>query len=274
MGARRAIRWTGNLILFAMVLTLGWQMGRFSWHLVWHQPPLPALSQTEGQSGGHDEPPISLGQLDLFGTPPDNEPVSQAISQSAPKTNLQLVLEGVLVAAQPEDSGAIVSGNQGEAKYYKVGDTLPGQAKLVAVESHRILLKRNGKVEALPFAQDDETAIASNNSGGINTNASPGEIFRQASSELARNPQGALSSAGLQPVQPGTASGYVYNGSNPMLSALNLKKGDVILSINGHELGNIQQDRQLMAQWYQSGQLQIEVERNGAQFTINVPVPH
>jgi len=273
-GPDRVVTWTGNLVLVAMVLVLGWQLGPLTWQLAWQQAPVPSIYQ--GQSPGsraEAAPPVQLDQLDLFGAARDEGPVAQVISNTAPKTNLQLVLEGVVVGAQRKDSGAIVADNQGDGKYYKVGDTLPGQAKLVAVESHRILLRRNGRIEALPFV-DRSSEQSQPSQGGITASATPGQVFQEASSELAKNPQAALQSAGLRPARPGQASGYVYDGSNPMLSSLNLKKGDVILSINGHDLGEIQQDRQLMEQWYRSGQLQIEVERGGAQFTINVPIPH
>ncbi len=274
-GPGRAVTWSGNLLLVAMVLVLGWQLGPLTWQLVWQQAPVAPVYQ--GQSAGARAgaiPPVQLDQLDLFGTAKDDGPVAQVVSNTAPKTNLQLVLEGVVVAAQRQDSGAIVADNQGDGKYYKIGDTLPGQAKLVAVENHRILLRRNGRIEALPFVDRSDEQQGQASQGGITASASPGQVFQQVSSELANNPQAALQSAGLRPARQGQASGYVYDGSNPMLSSLNLKKGDVILSINGHDLGEIQQDRQLMEQWYRSGQLQIEVERGGAQFTINVPIPH
>lgn len=268
------VPWAGNLLLVAMVVALGWQLGRLSWHLAWQQAPLTNLYQGGSAASQPDaNPSIRLDQLDLFGVAKTDAPVPEAIGATAPKTNLQLVLQGVVVAGQARESGAIVADSQGNGKYYKIGDTLPGRAKLIAVESHRILLRRNGHVEALPFV-DRENAAASAGQGGITANASPGQVFQQASAELAKDPRGALGSVGLKPAASGQASGYVYNGSNPMLNALSLKKGDVILSINGHDLGEIQRDRQMMAQWYRSGQLQIEVERNGTQFTINVPIPH
>lgn len=258
-----------NLLLIAMFLEGGWLLGRLSWKLAWQGAPVtsPYLGGAAGGSAAA-VPDVRLDELNLFGVGPQAQGVPQVISASAPQTQLQLVLEGVLVGQRDEESGAIVAQNGGDTDYYKVGDMLPGNAKLIEVQSDRILLRRAGRVESLSFAdaEKERQAIAAART------QSPNSVLAEASSQLANNPQAALASAGLQPVQAGAPAGYVYNGNNPMLSALDLKKGDVILSVNGHTLGDIQQDRQMLQQWYDQGQLQIEVQRGDTQFTLTYPL--
>lgn len=94
-----------------------------------------------------------------------------------------------------------------------------------------------------------------------------------AQQRLLSDASGALGSVGLKPAAGASGpAGYVFNGNNPMLSSLSLEKGDVIRSVNGHVLGDIEQDRAMLQQLYDSGMLEVEVERDGAIFSISYPL--
>ena len=71
----------------------------------------------------------------------------------------------------------------------------------------------------------------------------------------------------------GGSQGYVFDGSNAMLRAVNLREGDVITAINGYQLGDLEQDRQLLETLRSERQLQVEVERDGARFTVTYALP-
>jgi len=196
----------------------------------------------------------------------------------APKTRLRLILKGVFTAEQGGSSGAIVEEIGKSSDYYGLGDTLPGNAVLEEVYSDRILLRRNGKLETLSF--DDKVAkgqsiIAKASkparkkySEPVGRVKSPEQFIEEATNQIANNPEKALTSVGLAP----SAGGYVYQGGNPMLSGLNLQKGDVIRSVNGNPLGDIKKDKNLMKGLYEQGSLEVEVVRDGASFFINYPL--
>ena len=201
--------------------------------------------------------------------------------KAAPKTRLRLMLKGVFTSTQAKESGAIVEEIGKSADYYGVGDTLPGNATLEEVYSDRILLKYNGRLETLFFEDGKKIGGLSkiakvtksvskkkskNTQGNINT---PEQFISEASRRLADNPEKALSSVGLSASADG---GYAYMGGNPMLSGMNLKKGDVIRSVNGHPLGDVKKDKELMKSFYDQGSLEVEVMRNGASFYINYPL--
>jgi len=198
----------------------------------------------------------------------------------APKTNLRLVLKGVFTAEQGGASGAIVEEIGKKADYYGIGDKLPGNATLEEVYNDRILLRRNGALETLAFeeaAYGSQNKIAksrkpakkivrtSDRKGGVKT---PEQFIDEASRRLSDNPEAALTSVGLS----ASEAGYVYQGGNPMLSGMNLKKGDVIRSVNGHSLGDVKKDKALMKSLYDQGSLEVEVVRDGASFYINYPL--
>lgn len=209
--------------------------------------------------------------------------VKEEKPKEAPKTRLRLRLQGVFTAERSEDSGAIIEELGKKSAYYRVGDTIPGNAKLEEVYPDRVLLRRSGKLETLLFEEkksSGKTTIAKTNKPDrpVKKTAkkekelikSPEQFMEVATQRLAQNPEAALTSVGLAEAQDG--SGYVYNGNNPMLAGLNLKKGDIIRSVNGHNLGDIQKDKELLQSLYEQGSLEVEVMRNGTSFYVNYPL--
>ncbi|TBW59482.1 PDZ domain-containing protein [Marinobacter halodurans] len=269
----RLPRWVANLLLVGLVVYFAWVMGRLTWLIAWQDPVMagPSASATAASLAPAGER-TPLAAYDLFGRPPVGTPVAEAVKQTAPETRLRMRLEGVMVAARAEESGAIVSGTDGSTAYYRVGDVMPGNIELVEVDPVRILIRRNGEVESLAFEDDDAAGMVSEvpqGAGGM----SPEAFVEDAQAQLAAEGDAALQRYGLKPVEPGATQGYVYDGSNAMLSALNLKQGDVITAINGQPLGDLDQDRQLLENWRDQQQIQLEVMRDGASFTVNYALP-
>ena len=178
-----------NLFLVLMFVEGGWLLGKFTWTLAWSGGPV-VSPYVGGVSNGTVSalPQVRLDELNLFGQGQSSQGVPQVISATAPQTQLQLVLEGVLVGQRGEESGAIVAQNGGDTEYYKVGDMLPGDAKLIEVQSDKILLRRAGRVEALSFADAEKERQAIEAARA----QSPGSVLAEASSQLANNPQAAL----------------------------------------------------------------------------------
>lgn len=199
----------------------------------------------------------------------------------APKTNLRLLLKGVFTAKDGGTSGAIIEEMGKSAEYYALGSNLPGNATLEEVYEDRVLLRRNGRLETLSFDEKDldsesqitrqekpksvTNRVTSNNDLNVKT---PEQFIDEATRQISENPEQALKSVGLN----ASSQGYVYQGGNPMLSGLNLKKGDVIRSVNGHTLGDVKKDKNLMKSLYEQGNLEVEVVRDGASFYINYPL--
>lgn len=261
-----------HLLLVALVIQLGWKGGQWSWRIVWPEPSEPvalALADaTPGRSGSNDTP---LDEITLFGRadPGEGESVSPVERETASETALTLTLHGVFLASHGEDSSAILSRRDRAAEGYLVGEELPGGAELVAVERNRILLRRNGEVESLSF--DDEALTV----GGVAAARESTEDTRagveRAIEALEDNPRETIAQAGFRPNSNGP--GYVYDGTNERLSAMNLQQGDVIISVNGKQLGDIESDRANLRRWMNSDRLELEIKRGGTRFSFTVPVP-
>ncbi len=264
-------RWLANGLLIGLVVYFAIVMANLTWMVAWQDRPVPAPGQSLNAGVGGQLGNRRLASYELFGRVPGGAPVVDAVRRAAPETRLRLRLEGVLVSEQPELSGAIVAGSGGVTAHYRVGETLPGNAELMEVEPGRILIRRDGAFETLTFEDDDAGQLLAQEDEGPVFNSD--DFVEQAKSRLDAQGAEALVAFGLSPVQDGATQGYVYNGSNAMLSALNLQEGDIITAINGYPLGDIEQDRELLESWSTEAQLEIEIARGGARFTVSYALP-
>jgi general secretion pathway protein C len=264
----RIARWLANILLVALVIYLAVSMARITWLVVWSQPP-GDLARASASSSVAVNSGVSLSAFELFGERPGNEPLAEVVRQSAPETNLRLRLEGVMVSEQSGLSGAIVAGTDGVTAHYRVGEVLPGNVELVEVEASRILIKRNGRFETLTFEESQSDELITEQQA-ISV-SSPDDFVDQARARLDSQGVSALESFGLQPDEDG--AGYRFDGSNPVLRSLSLEAGDVITAINGQTLGDLEQDRQLLESWRSQGQIEIEIDRGGARFTVSYALP-
>ncbi|MEE2764732.1 MAG: type II secretion system protein N [Pseudomonadota bacterium] len=270
----RLSRVLANLLLIGLVIYLGIVLAQLTWLLAWDERPVPeaptAASATLGASGGGLSFPMA--SFEFFGRPAESSGVAEVVKRSAPETGLRLRLEGVLVGQRPEDSGAIVAGSNGETAYYRVGDMLPGNAELAEVEASRILIRRGGRYESLTFEESESEGLVAE-APEQPAESSPDAFLEDARSQLDAQGAAALNAYGLSPVEDGAASGYVYDGSNAMLNAVNLQAGDVITAVNGQRLGDIEQDKSLLESWRGQPQVDIEIERDGSILTISYAIP-
>ncbi|MGK0249976.1 MAG: general secretion pathway protein C [Oleispira sp.] len=201
---------------------------------------------------------------------------------NAPKTRLPLELLGVMAANIAENSSAIIAPKGGAGENYRIGDVVQGRTTLAAVQQDQVILDSNGKLEALKFDLVRKQGIQQSGkptreqrraqSGG-----SLKERFKQVRNasdavnllrdEVAINPAGALKQLGLVTSENG--SGYKVSNSGSMLTQLGLEPGDVILSVNGQTLGNLEDDQMLLEQVTNSGQARLEIQRGNRRFVVN-----
>jgi general secretion pathway protein C len=98
-------------------------------------------------------------RLELFGATPSNEAAPQQ-TEKLPETNLQLTLKGISSSNDNgKEASAIVEDSSKKTLTYKIGDRLPGGAKIVAIYTKRIVIERSGKKENLLFPEDKAIGI-------------------------------------------------------------------------------------------------------------------
>jgi len=260
---------------------------------------LAAIKPLETDQGPAAPLKLSSATLSLFG-----EVTEQVVEQvSAPETRLNLELQGVFTHENPALSSAIIAERGKSGELFSIGDRVPGNALLHAVESDHVLIKRGNRLEKLLFPKQrlgitsvsdadnrvnrSQTSSRARTAGRTPMTSSdnvsqtsptdrPSPSFdpdlRQT---MMRNPDQAIREFGFEPVSQGTASGYRVgsNASNPMIASAGLQPGDVVVSVNGMPVGVAMNDARLFDQVRSAGRARVEVERNGRRFFLTVPIP-
>ena len=122
----------------------------------------------------------------LFGNP---KPVK--VVKNAPKTTLNLTLQGILSATDTKVARAIISSNKKKkGTLYAVGDEIKGAgASIKEIRSQEVILNRNGAIESLPIKKseskgDNTVYTPINNEARTSTNRNP---ERNSSQDLSTN---------------------------------------------------------------------------------------
>jgi general secretion pathway protein C len=254
-----------QLAVWVLAAALGVQAAVIVTHLAGSgvRPPAgdPAAAQLANRA------PLDLSVLTsghLFGAAPPPPPVDDA---NAPATNMPLVLTGIIAAGNPKDGLAIIGTSASNAKIYPVGDRVPGNARVHAVYADRVLLERNGAIEALMLPRKFAAGTAPT---AAPMGPSPMDRMQRALS----NEPGLISDV-LRP-QPvfadGKLHGYrVYPGRDVRaFAALGLRNGDLVLAINGTALDDPARGNDIFSSLGNSDQARVTVMRNGQQQDITL----
>ena len=237
-------------------------------------------------------------KANLFGRAPDDQQDGATALQPTAETRLPLTLQGVFVAEPPSDSAAIIARKGNAGRLYAVGDELPGNATLRAVQAEQVILLRAGQHETLTFPETkpfrrvrvpDRSASAnsrpSSNPPPIpppNPNPqqerspeSAEELVDRYRQRLNDNPQQLLEELAMAPVGRDEAAGYRVGDLTklPYLSQTGLLAGDLILSVNGRAVGDVQADRSTFNSLLASGSVRIEVQRGERRFFVTTSLP-
>jgi general secretion pathway protein C len=230
-------------------------------------------------------PAVSINAIlnrNLFGEA--GETTATDTGLPAVETRLPLELLGVFVADEPEDSAAIVAQKGKTGLLYVVGEKVPGNAELLEVHADHIVLRRAGIRETLRFpqvasstpvaVQAQPTAAPRGATGSVQPAAepeTPRDFVASYRDRIEADPEGTLREIGITPVSEGNPQGYRLDSaaaSSPYLSQTGLQPGDVVLSVNGQPVGNIQQDRHQLDNILAEGSARIEVQRGTRRFFV------
>jgi len=238
---------------------------------------------------------------DLFGSEiKETDAKKIAQTENAPDTTLQVRLDGVFRSEIESLSAAIISDGSKPGVLYRVGQSLPQGAELIAVEARRVLLKYNGEIQALRFPknQGDNSIVLSRvpqpvkkpfqfpgKKGGVGIEAAPAAsgdfsgdpatVISQLQNQLREDSGAVLGRFGLQSLGKEEGGGYRVTAQTPkeFVQMLGLKKGDIVRAINGQVLGDVAADQLLLDQVMAEKSIRVEIQRGSRQFTINFDLP-
>lgn len=268
-----------SLAAIALILVIAWLLAQLTWAL------LPQPASMAG-AGAYTPPPAAAAHQPQAGTIADRHLFGTANQgggnvTNAPDTTLALTLHGIVAGKNVKDSRALIVAN-GDEEPYAVGAALPGGAVIRAIFPDRVLLERDGRVEALRLPKTDsgQGAVATTQA---DTQAPPpmsspvpqdlGELRQQ----IAQNPQRLMDVVRAMPVQEqGKLTGYrVYPaGNSPVFTQLGLHPGDVVTAVNGIPLTDPAQSMRILAALKTSEQISITMLRNGQTQTQVLQMPN
>lgn len=252
------------------------------------------VPDTSGSPMAPRLPGSEMASLHLFGEVSTVDTTPQ-LPEVAPETRLRLELEGIFMAEDPRLSWAIIAEQNKPGELFQTGDEVTPGVELAAVRTDRVILKRGTSYETLSFSDESNVGIQPTpapqaptsprnrlgraqrlQSGRTPTPAAGRDItsvkdfVETYRNRLDADPEGTLRSLGIEPVTANDAEGYrlANVASNPYLSQAGLQPGDVIVSVNGRPVGDIQSDRREIDGIIASGSARIEIVRGNRRFFV------
>jgi general secretion pathway protein C len=198
----------------------------------------------------------SILRSNLFGQSPP------AAGGAAPTTSMQLVLAGVVASPDEKLGLAMIGSTASTIELKRVGDPLPGGARLHAVHVDRVLLDRGGSIESLPLPE-----LVGRITAGPPPVAGTALSIGRVEQAIRSNPNVIGQVMHRTPVfSDGRLRGMrVSPGSNAAAFArLGLRPNDLVTAINGVALNDEARSRDVFDSLASAAEARVTVERNGS----------
>ena len=192
----------------------------------------------------------------------------------------------MFTAADKSQSSAIIAEQGRDGEFFKVGDRVQGRTRLSQVYEDKVILDNSGKLETLTFEDSNKlgkgitqssNAVKKPTKSNRSTRKKGGDFkkalrgiktpdqFVDFAKEQLEDPEKAMKDIGLK----SSGDGYILTNSATMLMSLGMKPGDKLISVNGHSLGDPEQDKTIIDEVRDSGNASIVIERGSRRMTIN-----
>ena len=203
----------------------------------------------------------------LFGT----APVS-AQTEIGP-SNVPLVLTGTIAGNDPQNGLAILGPTPQAVKVYAVGDMLPGNVKLHAVYTDRVVIDRDGQLESLALPHQANASNAPPPSAASFQSENPAlERMRRMISEQPNLIGDVIRASPV--IDHGHMNGFrIYPGRDrAAFTRLGLHPADQVTAVNGTPLDDRDRSEQILKTLSSSSEAHVTIIRNGAQqeLTLNI----
>lgn len=267
IGASRRTAIGVNLIA---LLLLTYSLAQWGWRLM--EPAAERFDQRPAPVADNNAELHQLIGANLFGQVDLTAGQNNLSPATIPLTSLNLVLTGVMVSGA--GGFAIVSVNGGEATAFGIGDELLAGATLHAVYSDRALLRRAGALESMLLKESVALAEGSIVTSpqlrssaplaGIRGTGNNFTVERNTLTQQMQRPEFLTQAL----MVPNAGGGFLVREIQPgsVYEKLGVRAGDVIRSVNGQPINNMEEVMKLYQQLggiNQASSVSIEVMRGG-----------
>jgi general secretion pathway protein C len=267
----RASRWTPIVINGVTILLLSYSLAQWTWRLT---QPAPGIIEQRPVAPIADSA-AELRQLlsaNMFGQLDVTAGQSGQSPATIPLTSLNLILTGVMVSGA--NSFAFISINGANETSYGIGEEILSGATLHAVYPDRVIIQRGGALESLVLKEGaalPEGSIVTSQPqrsdaplGGIRGSGNNFTVERNLLTQQMQKPD-FLNQALMV---PNAGGGFLVREIQPgsVYEKLGMRTGDVIRSVNGQPINNMEEVMKLYQQLggvNRVGNLSIEITRGG-----------
>ncbi len=273
----RAVVLMVNLLAVALV---AFSVARASWQL-WRPAVKPFTPPATTTPSAADYNLAALQAVQIFGAGAPPPAVSGPTGGAIPRTSLNLVLTGVILLGQ--NSFALIVPESGKETAFRVTDTILPGVTLESVEPDRVILVRGGSRESLMLKElvsdlpsgafmraAQAPASASRASpGGIAQPIGPNSV--SVNWNLMKQELQKPDLLGQAHIVPNDGGGFLVREIKPgsLYEKLGLHATDVIRSVNGQAINNMDDVMRLYQTANSTTDLNVEVTRAGRPETLH-----
>ncbi len=246
-----------RLAMGFMALGLGWWLSLVTWQL-WAIFTEPASQSSINRMSPAQE--LTVPQLFGSVSAADRGPVSGQF----PTTTLPLILTGLVMSQHSEQRLAVVS-YQGKQASYSEGDRLPPSGvALRQIAANGVVLAQPGGLHWLAFNGKDASPVIALE------NAAFSPDIRQ---QLVKNPLQITDYITVSPVREGAKTvGYRINPGrkHTVFNKLGFKPDDIAITLNGVDLRDDNQAREIIMKLPELQAVTVVVEREGQRHELHI----
>ena len=286
----RGVRTLRTTIVLLAVGSVAALAAPLVWTVLGHDGVLPPVAQLRAQEVTAPDA-VDLGPVAIlapFGTVPGVEQPESGVTPA----QLDLSLLGVIVRDDPMRSMALIRSGGDEANF-RIGEAISSGVTLSQVLPDHVIVETSGglqrlgfdgaeqqTLEPVPTGQDRLAAIMATGPYGPSISEQVDAAQRRVPvttqdyidlwrDRLRANPGDVLNAIGLVPVE----NGYMIAEEHDRgVNLAGLRAGDIVKSLNGQQVGNVESDRELYDRVAESGMARIEIERNGRTIAMSFPL--
>ncbi len=264
-----------KIVVIVLLAISAWILGR----LIWQPFTSESITQWQPKSSNNQSTnvgsSVNLTELQngqLFGQYQEQQKVVEKPKvQDAPKSQLNVVLVGVVTSTNPNKSLAVIA-NRGKQETYGIGEVIEGtRAKLYQVQQDRVIVDNSGRnetvmLEGLKYARPEPRQVSE-----------PPPVsqdkLEQIRDEIRQDTKQVFQYVRMSMVKTGNdVVGYRLSpGKDPALfNAVGLESGDIATQINGLDLKDSAAMGEIFKSLSELTELTLTVERDGQPYEIYI----
>ncbi len=279
--------WLACIALAALAAFL---LLRLAWQFVPRDDATAAAPSVAAGTAAASAPERSIASWHLFGDTP------RALgADGGAASTLGLILRGTVADADPSAGFAMIAGDDGLERSFRVGQEVVAGVRLAAVYADRVVLTRNGSDETLQLPRDRNLApaevvratpaSASSRATGIGQPANPASApaaqrsvtvspeAQRMLADLQRNPQELMQRVRAVPVLDGgrlTGVRIAPGADAALVGLFGLRTGDVVTAVDGQAIDSPARGQQILSTLASAKSASVTVLRDGSPVEIRV----